>query len=446
MKIRASFFRAFVLLCLLRASHCLADDFIYVANQTDGTVSVVDQALNTVIATVTVGPGPFDMVITPDGLTVFVLNNNNTISVIDASTSAFAVSTLVTGPIPAGNWGGLGIDTTPNLYLSIASGAANSHIAQFSGVSPFPFTGNAIITVPSSFPSHIAILPDGSKGYAGFTAGGVNNGVAVIDTTPTTFVTTISTGANNLPLTTAAATTTAGPFVFVAVNAPVFTNPGTLQVIDPSTDIVVASVTISNRVEAGLAISPIVAGKQFAYVTDDLTTVDIVDITHPATPVLSSSVTVGNTPDAIAITTDGLFAYVANFSDNTLSVLNISNPGSPVVLPLTIGVGGGPDAIVTGPASFTPVVITPPTNLTGAQKKNDFGLIYELFNLLQWQPGTTAAASFNIYRDGVLIANVSGTTTKYEDHDRKKNVATTYAVTSVSSSGAESSPITVVVN
>src|ERR1700719_4066893 len=53
----------------------LAQPFAYVTNNVLGTVSVIDTANNTVVATVTVGMGPTGVAITPDGLHAYVANN-----------------------------------------------------------------------------------------------------------------------------------------------------------------------------------------------------------------------------------------------------------------------------------------------------------------------------------------------------------------------------------
>jgi YVTN family beta-propeller protein len=57
-----------------------------VTNETSGTVSVIDPATNTVVATVTVGAGPFGVAVSPAGPgvgDVYVANSNGTsVSVI----------------------------------------------------------------------------------------------------------------------------------------------------------------------------------------------------------------------------------------------------------------------------------------------------------------------------------------------------------------------------
>lgn len=88
--------------------------------------------------------------------------------------------------------------------------------------------------------------------------------------------------------------------------------------------------------------------------------------------------------------------------------------------------------------------IQPPSNLYGKQKKNDFGLQYELFNELTWTPSpSTDIVGYYIYRDGEKIASVKGNT--YQDHNRKKGVSYSYAVTAFNTDGVESTPIEIVI-
>tara|TARA_B100000315_G_scaffold260775_1_gene325086 strand:+ start:1015 stop:1377 length:363 start_codon:yes stop_codon:yes gene_type:complete len=74
----------------------------YVTNNASGTVSVIDVATNTVIATIPVEDAPNGVAITPDGTRVYVTNwLSNTVSVIDVSTNT-VISTISVGDGPNG--------------------------------------------------------------------------------------------------------------------------------------------------------------------------------------------------------------------------------------------------------------------------------------------------------------------------------------------------------
>ncbi len=89
-----------------------------------------------------------------------------------------------------------------------------------------------------------------------------------------------------------------------------------------------------------------------------------------------------------------------------------------------------------------PSTLEPPSNFQGNQKKNDFGLMYELYNQLTWTLSSSSGVTgYFIYRDGNKIATVNASTSIYKDHNRKQGVSYTYGITSINSEGAESSPV-----
>lgn len=93
-----------------------------------------------------------------------------------------------------------------------------------------------------------------------------------------------------------------------------------------------------------------------------------------------------------------------------------------------------------------PNLLEPPSNLQGTQKKNDFGLEYELYNQLTWTPSpSSGVANYFVYRDGEKIATVDAATSLYTDHNRKKTISYTYSITAVNSEGSESSAVSTVV-
>src|SRR5271169_5381737 len=75
-------------------------DRIYVSNQLDDTVSVIDGVTNTVTATVKVGRYPNGIAVNSKTNTIYVANlNSQSLSIIDGTT--LKTSTLWLGPNPA---------------------------------------------------------------------------------------------------------------------------------------------------------------------------------------------------------------------------------------------------------------------------------------------------------------------------------------------------------
>ncbi|HEX3494293.1 MAG TPA: hypothetical protein VHT48_02795, partial [Methylocella sp.] len=82
------------------ASPAEAAPFAYVANGNDNTVSVIDTATNTMVATVPVGSQPVGVAVTPDGNRAYVTNqgdqfNPSTVSVIETATNTVVATVPV---------------------------------------------------------------------------------------------------------------------------------------------------------------------------------------------------------------------------------------------------------------------------------------------------------------------------------------------------------------
>lgn len=90
--------------------------------------------------------------------------------------------------------------------------------------------------------------------------------------------------------------------------------------------------------------------------------------------------------------------------------------------------------------------VEPASNFQGAQKKNDFGFEYELYNQLTWTPSSSPdVTGYFIYRDGNEIAMVGTSRYVYEDHNQPRGVVTVYSLVAFDSNGDTSSPVTVTV-
>jgi hypothetical protein len=77
----------------------------------------------------------------------------------------------------------------------------------------------------------------------------------------------------------------------------------------------------------------------YAYVTDNgNSTLQVIDISNPANPVIVGSVGTGSYPGQVVV--QGNYAYVANYGANDLQIFNVSNPSNPVsVSSITTGSG-----------------------------------------------------------------------------------------------------------
>jgi YVTN family beta-propeller protein len=173
----------------LMARPAAAAPFAYVVNQNDDTVSVLDTASKTVVATIPVGGSPEGVAVTPDAKHVYVANffPSNTVSVIDTATNTVG-ATIPVGVVP------FGVAITPDgkhVYVT--------HNASTGTVSVIDTATNTVEATPipvGSFPDAVAVTPDGKHVYVGNSGElgvGCNVGstVSVIATATNTVVATI---------------------------------------------------------------------------------------------------------------------------------------------------------------------------------------------------------------------------------------------------------------
>src|ERR1700712_605150 len=99
------------------------DHLIYVTNQLDNTLSVIDGSTYHVVATVPVGAFPAGVVVSPDGRHAYIAQGgDNAVAVFDTSTNTIAKNvSLAPGSRPRG------VVLTPSgRFLYVADGGSNS--------------------------------------------------------------------------------------------------------------------------------------------------------------------------------------------------------------------------------------------------------------------------------------------------------------------------------
>ena len=325
------------LLACFGAGAALAQTRGYVTNSHDNTVSVIDTATTSVIATVPVGSSPSAVAVTPNGGFAYVLNQfGNTVSVISAASNT-VVATVPVGTSPNG------IAMNPNGAFVYVTSSSSSNISVIDTA-----TNTVVSAIPVTLPVMLAIAPSGGLGYV--THGAFVNGVTVINTASNSVVT-------NIPIpvdvTTAAAVTPNGAFVYVTCLS--FTTGPKLAVINTATNTVVNIVPLpAGTFPPGVAITPDGA---FVYVANNgnascgcsgggvvASSVSVIDT---ASNTEIATVAVGS-PTGIAVTPDGAFVYVTNITNNTVSVMSTATN----TLVNTVPVGNFPQGIAFG--TFVP--------------------------------------------------------------------------------------------
>lgn len=155
---------------------------IYVVNQGSGTVSVIDTGSDTVVKTISVGAGPTFATFDPRLLRVYVANTaGGTVSIINTdplSPNLYAVTTVAVG-------------TSPSQIAALADGSRAYVTNAGSGtVSVINTTGNNVVkTIPvGTGPMAIAASPDSLKVIVGNNG---SNNVSLIRTSDDTVTVTL---------------------------------------------------------------------------------------------------------------------------------------------------------------------------------------------------------------------------------------------------------------
>ena len=240
---------------------------VYVANEQSDTVSVIDTATNAVVATVAVGDWPTGVRATPDGTRVWVTNaESDSVSIIDTGTNA------VVATVPVGIW---------PIDVAFSPDGARAYVtSQADTVSVLQANGSLVTAVPVGHtPTGSEVLPNGSKIYV---ANQSSNPVSVIAAATNTVVATIPVD----PDPTGVAVHPNGSRVYVA------TQSSSIEMIDTSTDTVVDSALQAHPRD--LVLSP--AGDRL-YVGNHPLFVGVLDA---ATLDGITNVGVGGSPDGMA--------------------------------------------------------------------------------------------------------------------------------------------------
>ncbi|HRN78288.1 MAG TPA: YncE family protein [Candidatus Dependentiae bacterium] len=361
-----------------------AGTIAYVTNSNQTGISIIDIETKTVVGLIDGFDGPSGMVITPDGQTAYVNNYGGPEGVMSGNGTTVDVVDL------------------------------NTNTIDFS------------ITV-SQAPAALAITPDGEYVYV----------VCYVDGNPGTGVTNVIRTSDNTVIDTihgfsgpfAIAITPDGKYAYVTnFGSNNFEPIGTtVSVIDTNTNTIIATIDLA-IMPAGIAISP---DGRFAYATnyntlysdyDNFTgltagqgTVNIIDIA--TNMVIPPVIPVGNSPANIAISSTGEFAYVSNYSSNSVSVIAL------------------PTFEITA---------------QGCRTQNIFLTQRDLINRLTWSTtGTSLPVSYSIYRDAELTDLVAiipaNRPLQFLDHNRLPNVIYTYYLVGINAAGTTSDPIAITV-
>lgn len=312
----------------------------YVANNGDGTVSVLNLSTGAPAGTIPVGAGPVDVAITPDGAFAYVTNETDeTVSVIaTASNSVVATIPLAVGSRPRG------IAISPDGQTAWVANSGDDTVSViFTGTNTL-FGGPVPLPV-GAMPDGIAISPDGALAYVAQQG----NDVSIVSTATRAIVGTVldTMGPSRI------AVGPRGGRAFVTNNR---VGETSVTAFNPANGAVVGGPIPVGAMPSGIAIAP---NGVFAYAaaSGDGTVTPIATSTNAASPPIAGF----NAPMGVAIAPDGAQGYVANSGAGNVSSFSTST--NAVTGAIAAGATPSGLAIVPNQGPSAAFIVTPQRRL-----------------------------------------------------------------------------------
>jgi YVTN family beta-propeller protein len=362
------------------------EDYVYVTNSSDNTVSAISVSYNSLVKTITVGSTPKGIDVTSDGAYIYVANSTDgTVSAVDISSNTS--DTITVGKEP------LGVALAPEqdyVYvtnngddsLSIIKAETNELFVTLKDNYYIKYN-NSSTDVAFDKPYGVAVSPDSYYIYV------VNN------------------GNNTVSILSASTVYSAGTdFTFSDYTA-TDSSSGPYTLYEP--------ITVGND-PRGIAVTP---DQAYLYVTNYAdNTVSVIKL---STMAVVKTITVGNGPIGVSINPTGDFAYVVNSTDGTVSVIYTYHDSDGIhsdyeVIDTVAAVGNSPIGFGKFIGGKPPRA---PSSLTATRGNNSVITI-------SWSDNSSDELGFKIYRKQYiqgtysLLATVTKNTTEYTDSSTKE--------------------------
>lgn len=297
----------------------------YVTNVTADVVSVLDVNSNTVVAEIPVGDGPVGIALSPDGSRAYVADFiSDQVTVIATSVN------LVVGTIPVGD---------QPVYVAVSPDGTRGYVANSAGASVSVFnlaTNNVIATVPVErdwIPADLEVSPDGAKVYAtnhlGSSAPDPRDGIVVIDAATLTLEQYIPVDADDP---TAIDFTAAGDRAYIGHLHP--SSAPRITILETATNVATSFLLPGMWHLREIALSPDETRLYVAANFDPNLPTDVVLVVDAEDPsAVTATIPVGDGPNGVALTPDGVRLLVANELSNDVSVIATSTNSVVATIP-----------------------------------------------------------------------------------------------------------------
>jgi YVTN family beta-propeller protein len=279
-------------------------DFVYVANGGSISISEIDTKTNTVAANIPLSYSPGALAIKPDGSTLYVANYYaSSVSVIDTATNAVtATLTLTEGPT----------------YLAMSPDGTQVYVLcnyqEGSGiVSIIDTATNQVLTTTiniGGFPQSLVFTADGNYAYE------VND--------PASSVTVIDTATQSISSTLRTRQLHAGGLALLPNGKKLFVT-GDSSYVDVLNTSGTGKKKITLPQSSGFNTPALTPSGLYLYLPIFIGgSNSVLMIDTKTNQVAGSSITVGTQPYSIAISPNAKRAYVSNYADGTVSVIDIA--------------------------------------------------------------------------------------------------------------------------
>ena len=284
-------------------------DVLYVPNQQSGSLLVLDPSTGATVGSVPVD-SPFSVVVTPDGSRAYVSGTLSGVHVVDTAANEI----VATIPVPA-----FALAISPDGSRVYAAGATSFSAGE---VWVIDTSTNAVIGAPApvaGFPLYATVSPDGTKlfvsGALGFLGSSETSGVVSVFNAQT-LAPLASIPLDDLPFGLAATSTR----LYVALYFESFINPSAITSEVLAFDAATYAPAGTTEVGAGPVAIALHPDGQRAYVTNFIDgTVSVINL---ATNTETATITVEEGAAGIVLSPDGSRAYVTNYESASISVIN----------------------------------------------------------------------------------------------------------------------------